>query len=115
MLFAIHYKTILKDICNIERRYIMAKEFLLDENILGLDRYLKNHVTFRKVGDNNCPSKESDDPDVVKYAKEHNLVIVTNDEKMKKQCDVVGIECILNDLTTVAKRVIEYSDKTQAS
>ncbi|MBI1664023.1 MAG: hypothetical protein IS860_11205 [Nitrosopumilus sp.] len=32
-------------------------EFLLDENVLGLARFLEKRVKYRKVGDNDCPKK----------------------------------------------------------
>lgn len=59
-------------------------EFLLDENVLGLARFLENRVKYRKVGDNGCPAKEAKDPEVVKFARENRLVIVTKDSKMSK-------------------------------
>ena len=62
-------------------------EFLLDENALGLARFLENRVRYRKVGDKECPIKEAEDPEVVKFAKEKKLVIVTKDNKMVKQCE----------------------------
>ena len=33
-------------------------EFLLDENILGLDRYLTG-IKYKKIGDEGCPAKRS--------------------------------------------------------
>ena len=73
-------------------------EFLLDENVLGLARYLDGKVKFKKIGDESCPSKESPDPQVAKFAKEHNLVIVTNDEKLAKQCKLFDIACVSIDM-----------------
>ena len=41
-------------------------EFLVDENVLGLARYLDTFdIKYRKVGDENCPPLKSDDPTVV--------------------------------------------------
>ncbi len=58
--------------------------FLIDENILGIDRYLSSfEIKYRKVGDINCPPRGSDDPTVAKFAQKHNLVVVTNDETPK--------------------------------
>ena len=84
-------------------------EFLLDEDVLGLDRYLENHVTYRKIGDDNCPAKEATDSTVVKFAKENNLVLVTRDEKMINQCKLDEVEFVtLNDLD-FAQKIIEHS------
>lgn len=84
-------------------------EFLLDENVLGLDRYLKNHVNYRKIGDMNCPAKETPDPDVVKFAKENNLVLVTRDEKMVKQCKMEKVEFVTLNDEDFAKKIICYT------
>jgi len=67
-------------------------EFLLDENVLGLARFLENRVKYRKVGDNGCPAKEADDPEIVKFARENNLVIVTKDIKMIDECKLENME-----------------------
>ena len=86
-------------------------EFLLDENVLGLARYLDGKVKFKKIGDEDCPSKESPDPQVAKFAKEHNLVIVTNDEKLEKQCRLFDIACVSIDMQLeLVKRVPSYKN-----
>ena len=86
-------------------------EFLVDENILGLARYLETFdIKFRSIGDKNCPEKGSDDPTVAKFAHKENLVVLTSDEKLKKQCDLFDVKCFLNDLTGFAKKVREYAD-----
>ena len=84
-------------------------EFLLDENVLGLDRFLKNCVKYRKVGDNECPEKKAQDPEIVAFAKEHNLVIVTRDAKMIEQCKFNDVAYVTFDDCDFAKKVVEYS------
>jgi len=60
-------------------------EFLIDENILGLDRYLDTmEIKYRKIGDADCPAKGSKDPEVAKFAHKNNLVIITSDDKLRK-------------------------------
>ena len=84
-------------------------EFLIDENLLGIDRYLEGHVKFRKVGDDECPPLGSSDPDVAKFAKDNNLIIVTNDGKLLKQCNLLGIEFVTLDLVVdLAKKVLNF-------
>ncbi len=84
-------------------------EFLLDENALGLARFLENSVKYRKVGDNGCPAKEAGDPEVVKFARENNLVIVTRDTKMIEQCKFENIKCVTFTDTDFARKVVDYT------
>jgi len=86
-------------------------EFLIDENVLGLSRYLKTFdIKHRSVGDPTCPEKGSDDDEVAKFAKKENLIVLTNDDNLKKQCDLFDVKCIFNDLTDFAKKVKEYTE-----
>ena len=86
-------------------------EFLIDENMLGINRYLEGHVKFRKVGDDECPSLGSSDPDVAKFAQDNNLVVVTNDGKLLKQCKLFKIEFVTLDLVVdLAQKVLKYPD-----
>ena len=86
-------------------------EFLIDENILGLDRYLDGmEIKYRKIGDKDCPVKGSKDPEVAKFAHKHNLVIITNDDKLTKQCDTLDVKYVFQDLRDFAKKVKEYSN-----
>ena len=85
-------------------------EFLLDENALGLDRFLENHVKYRKVGDTGCPALKTKDPEIVKFAKENNLIIVTKDIKMVDACKFEKMEYVTFDNSDFAKKVIEYSE-----
>ena len=85
-------------------------EFLIDENVLGLARYLKTFdIKHRSVGDPNCPKKGSDDDEVAKFAKKENLIVLTNDDNLKKQCELFDVKCIFNDLTDFAKKIKEYT------
>ncbi len=86
-------------------------EFLIDENILGLDRHLDTlDIKYRKIGDKDCPEKGSKDPIVAKFAKEKNLVVITNDDKLTKQCELLDIDFVFMDLRDFAKKVKEYVD-----
>ena len=84
-------------------------EFLIDENILGIDRYLANKVKYKKVGDVGCPALETSDANVANFAQTNNMIIVTNDEKLVKQCKQAGIKYVTLDLIVdLAKKVLEY-------
>lgn len=86
-------------------------EFLVDEDVLGVDRYLDSYgIKYRKIGDDGCPPLSSDDPTVAKFAQEHNLVVITNDGKLVKQCDLLELDYVMLDLRDLAKKVKVYND-----
>lgn len=78
---------------------------------LGLVRYLESlEIKCRKIGDPDCPAKGSKDPDVAKFAKANRLVVITNDDNLTKQCDMLDVEYVFQDLRDLAKKVKEYSN-----
>ena len=86
-------------------------EFLIDENVLGIGRYLDAFdLKYRKIGDENCPVLGSDDTKVAKFAAEENLVVITNDDKLTKQCELFEVKFVFSDLTDFAKKVKEFAD-----
>ena len=90
----------------------MLVKFLIDEQLLGIDRYLEGHVKFIRVGDDEerLPLGSSD-PKVAQFAKDNDLIIVTNDGKLIKQCNLLEIEFIALDLVKdLARKVLKYED-----
>ena len=43
-------------------------------------------------------------------AKKENLVVLTNDDKLKKQCELFGVKFVFSDLRDFARKVKEYAD-----
>ncbi len=85
-------------------------EFLLDENVLGLDRYLDVfELKYRRIGDENCPPLKSSDSDVAKFANKENLVVVTNDDNLKKQCVLFEVKYVFSDLRDFARKIKTYA------
>ena len=90
----------------------MLVKFLIDEQLLGIDRYLEGHVKFIRVGDDEerLPLGSSD-PKVAQFAKDNDLIIVTNDGKLIKQCNLLEIEFIALDIVVdLARKVLKYED-----
>ena len=90
----------------------MLVKFLIDEQLLGIDRYLEGHVKFIRVGDDEerLPLGSSD-PKVAQFAKDNDLIIVTNDGKLIKQCNLLEIEFVALDLVVdLARKVLKYGD-----
>lgn len=86
-------------------------EFLIDENILGLDRFLDGYeIKYRKIGDLDCPPRGSKDPEVAKFAYKNKLVVLTNDDKLTKQCELLDVKYLFMDLRDFAKKVKDYSE-----
>ena len=86
-------------------------EFLIDENVLGVSRYLGAFkIKYRKVGVGSCPDLRSDDSTVAEFALKENLVILTNDDKLKKQCELYDVGCVVHDLTDLAKKTKKCAD-----
>jgi uncharacterized protein YacL len=86
-------------------------EFLLDENVLGLGRYLDIfELKYRKIGDENCIPLKSTDSEVARFADQENLVMVTNDENLKKQCELFGVKYVFSDLTDFARKIKAYAE-----
>ncbi len=91
-------------------KYMEGIEFLLDENVLGLDRFLEYRVKYHKVGDPGFPTKEATDSEIVLFAKENNLVIITKDIKMAEQCQFENVRCVTFNDIDFARKIIRYSN-----
>ena len=56
-------------------------------------------MEYCKVGDDKCPDRTADDPEIVKFAKDNNLIIVTKDIKMINECKFESVKYItINDI-----------------
>lgn len=94
----------------------MKITFLIDENILGIDRFLATlDLNIIKVGDPDAPPLGSDDPIVAKYAYDNKCVVVTNDEKLVKQCRFLNVPYISYGIEDLAKKVEEYANQSSTS
>ncbi|MGY5144423.1 MAG: hypothetical protein ACW9XH_08075 [Candidatus Nitrosopumilus sp. bin_32a] len=86
-------------------------EFLIDENVLGIDKFLDAFdIKYKKIGGTNCPNLGSDDTAVAKFAQKENLVVITNDDGLTKQCELFDVKYVFSDLRDFAKKVKAYVD-----
>ncbi len=55
------------------------------------------------------PAKEAEDPEIVKFAIENNLIIVTKDIKMIDECEFEKVEYVTMNDIDFARKVANYS------
>ena len=91
---------------------LMDIEFLLDENILGLDKYLPS-LKIHKIGDSGYPPKSSKDESILDFAQENNLIIITCDRRFVKQIKRRKMECIYPriDPQILADQILEWVEE----
>jgi uncharacterized protein with PIN domain len=91
---------------------ITTTSLLIDEDSLGVARYLGIlGMNIIKIGDTNAPPLQSSDEEVAKYAKDHNCIVITRDDKLVKQCNVLDIQVIAIGIDDLARKVIKTLEK----
>lgn len=77
-------------------------KLLLDEMYAGLQEYFEilgwDTVTVQDIG-----LQGAKDKDIVQYAKNNNLLLVTQDQKPADLADVVGSKCVLISNAMIAR------------
>lgn len=85
-------------------------KILLDNQLNGMDRYLRiqgyDVVTAYDLG-----YTQKTDEEVIKYAKEHNIVLVTEDNKAADLADTLDVPVIHLDMKMKSKAVAEELKK----
>ena len=75
---------------------------LLDEMFAGLKEYFETLgwevQTAQDVG-----LRGASDKDIVEYARAHNLLLVTQDQKPAELAELVGVKCVLISNAMIAK------------
>ncbi len=83
-----------------ERRRMM--KLLLDEMYAGLKEYFEtlgyDVETAQEAG-----LKAAKDKDVIEYARKHNLLLVTQDQKPAELAELMGVRCVLISNAMIAK------------
>jgi predicted nuclease of predicted toxin-antitoxin system len=85
-------------------------KILLDNQLNGMDRFLKiqgyDVVTAYDLG-----FTQKTDEEVIKYAKEHNMILVTEDNKAADLAKIIDIHIIHLDMKMKSKAVEEALKK----
>ncbi len=89
-------------------------EFLLDENVLGLARFLEDSVKYRSVGGNGCPEREAEDQVIVQFAHKNDLIIITKDAKMVDACKFRGVKYVTHGDEDLARKIIEVANNDRS-
>lgn len=85
-------------------------KILLDNQLNGMDRYLRiqdyDVVTAYELG-----FTEKTDEEVIKHAKKHNMILVTEDNKAANLAETLDVRVIHLDMKMKAKAVAEELKK----
>ncbi|MFB3890064.1 MAG: DUF5615 family PIN-like protein [Candidatus Bathyarchaeia archaeon] len=77
-------------------------KLLLDEMYAGLKEYFEtlgyDVETAQEAG-----LKAAKDKDVIEYARKHNLLLVTQDQKPAELAELMGVRCVLISNAMIAK------------
>lgn len=77
-------------------------EILLDEMYAGLKEYFEtlgwNVLTAQEAG-----LKGAKDKQIVEYAKNNNLLLITQDQKPAELAELTGVKCVLISNAMIAK------------
>ena len=80
---------------------------LIDEDSLGVDRYLSElDAKIIKVGQIPELPKGTKDPIVAKFAKANNCTVITRDDKMVKACNFYDVKVISIGIDDLARKVV---------
>jgi len=81
---------------------VVTLKILLDEMFAGLKEYFEalgySVVTAQEVG-----LKSVKDREVVEYAKQHDLLLITQDAKPAELAELTGVKCVLVSNAMIAK------------
>ena len=77
-------------------------KLLLDEMYAGLKEYFET-LGWEALTAQEAGLKGASDKDIVGYAKNHNLLLVTQDQKPANLAELVGVKCVLISGAMIAK------------
>ncbi|MGA2573917.1 MAG: DUF5615 family PIN-like protein [Candidatus Methanomethylicaceae archaeon] len=84
-------------------------KILLDENVYGLEKLLRHQkweiTTVQKEMEKGT-LKNHEDGDIVQFAKDNSMIVITKNYDMKQEADTIHAECIWIDDVMLARAVV---------
>ncbi len=77
-------------------------KLLLDEMYAGLKEYFET-LGYEVITAQEAGLKSAKDRDVVEYARKHDLILVTQDQKPAELADLLGVKFVLISSAMIAK------------
>jgi predicted nuclease of predicted toxin-antitoxin system len=81
-------------------------KILLDEMYAGLKEYFES-LGYEAVTAQEAGLKGAKDRDIVEYARKHELLLVTQDQKPAELAELLGVKCVFISNLMIAKLVDE--------
>ncbi len=77
-------------------------KLLLDEMYAGLKEYFET-LGYEVITAQEAGLKSAKDRDVVEYARKHDLILITQDQKPAELADLLGVKFVLISSAMIAK------------
>jgi predicted nuclease of predicted toxin-antitoxin system len=90
------------DDSKLKRNEVPLLKLLLDEMYAGLKEYFET-LGWDVLTVHDAGLKGAKDKDIVEYAKNNNLLLVTQDQKPADLADLKGVKCVLISNAIIAK------------
>jgi predicted nuclease of predicted toxin-antitoxin system len=90
------------DDSELKRNEVPLLKLLLDEMYAGLKEYFET-LGWVVLTVHDAGLKGAKDKDIVEYAKNNNLLLVTQDQKPADLADLKGVKCVLISNAMIAK------------
>lgn len=87
---------------NLEQDRVTELKLLLDEMYAGLKEYFET-LGWEVQTAQDAGLKGASDRDIVEYARSHDLLLVTQDQKPADLAEMVGVKCVLVSNAMIAK------------
>jgi predicted nuclease of predicted toxin-antitoxin system len=87
---------------NLEYVRVTVMKLLLDEMYAGLKEYFET-LGWEVQTAQDAGLRGASDKDIVEYARTHDMLLVTQDQKPAELAELVGVKCVLISNAMIAK------------